>query len=210
MPKSGLWYWDDGSHRYRDAETGRYISFRQIVELRDTYIERSMGGVNNLASRISTGDINVQQWVLEMRTAIKDAYISEYMLARGGIDAMTQSDWGRLGQMIRGQYGYLQNFATDIQNGKLSVEQVAMRARMYMDSATQAYEKANAISHGLPGLPAYPGDGQTVCRANCKCEWRYEETETEWLCFWDLGDAEHCPDCESNASRWNPLVIPKV
>jgi hypothetical protein len=155
-------------------------------------------------------NIDLQQWVLEMRRQTKTAYINEYLLARGGRGNMTQRDWGRLGGLLKRQYEYIQNFARDIDAGKASGGQIRTRARMYVNGATQAFERAKAESQGLPRLPQYPGDGQTQCRSNCQCGLHYEETDTHWNVFWRLGVAEHCPDCVRLAEEWKPLVVQKV
>ena len=122
---------------------------------------------------------------------------------------MTQSDYGRVGGLLKRQYQYLDNFAKEIGAGKLSQGQVETRSKMYINSSTQAFERGKASTLGLPQLPAYPGDGQTRCRTNCKCNWRIIDKETHWECTWNLNPAEHCDDCLANAARWNPLVIPK-
>lgn len=162
-----------------------------------------------LSRRLINGDINVQQWVLEMRQQVKDTFINEYMLGRGGRNNMTQADWGRVGRMLRDQYQYAEGFARDIDAGKVSAGQIRTRARMYVDSGTQAFERAKAESQGIPPLPAYPGDGQTICRANCQCHWECSDEGDHWACTWVLGEAEHCPDCVDNAERWAPLEIAK-
>jgi hypothetical protein len=71
------------------------------------------------------------------------------------------------------------------------------------------YELGKAESQGAPSLPAYPGDGQTACLGNCRCNWDIEETEDAWEATWELNDAEHCADCIANAEQWNPLRLPK-
>jgi len=78
---------------------------------------------------------------------------------------------------------------------------------MYINSSIQSYERANARARGLPDLPQYPGDGNTRCLTNCQCHLSYEWADGAWLVYWNLGQAEHCPDCEAMASDWSPLEI---
>jgi hypothetical protein len=92
--------------------------------------------------------------------------------------------------------------------------QIAARSKMYLNSAREAFERAKARAYGLPTLPAYPGDGQTVCRTNCRCTWRIEELFDDegnvigWNCYWDMvDDPGTCPDCTANAAKWSPLSI---
>jgi len=203
------WQWDDRAKRYRDTSTGRFITQHKAVTLRDYYIEAKKGEMDSLTRRLVDKQINLQQWTLEMRNQVKDTFINEYMLARGGRQNMTQADWGRVGAMLKKQYNFAEGFAKDIDAGKVSAGQIQTRARMYVDSATQAFERAKSESLGLPPLPAYPGDGQTICRANCQCSWDIVDAEDHWEATWMLGIAEHCPDCMTNAEQWAPLRIEK-
>jgi len=203
------WQWDDSAKRYRDTTTGRFISQRKAVTLRDYFIEARKSDMDGLTRQLLEHNITVQQWVLEMRQQVKDTYIAEYMLARGGRNNMTQADWGRLGGMLRDQYGYVNRFAQDIDAGKVSGGQIQTRARMYVDSATQAFERAKTESLGVPRLPQYPGDGQTVCRANCQCHLDIADADDHWEVTWVLGEAEHCPDCVDLSRSWTPLRVEK-
>jgi len=203
------WQWDDRAKRYRNTESGRFITQRAAIKLRDAYTAGKVADADRVSRQFLNRKINLQEWTLEMRRQIKDAYVNQYMLARGGRHNMTQADWGRVGGMIRGQYRYLNDFARDIDAQKLSEAQVRARARMYINGSTRAFERAKSDSLGLPDLGQYPGDGQTICRTNCQCHLEYEETETEWRVTWVLGEAEHCPDCVTLSEQWAPRVIPK-
>jgi hypothetical protein len=203
------WQWDDRAKRYRDTSTGRFITQHKAVTLRDFYIETKKGDMDKLSRQLIDKRINLQQWTLEMRAQVKDTFINEYMLARGGRRNMTQADWGRVGAMLKKQYQFIDGFARDVNAGKVSGGQIQTRARMYVDSGTQAFERAKTESLGMPVLPAYPGDGQTICRANCQCHWNIQEEADHWAATWQLGVAEHCRDCIDNSQRWAPLVIAK-
>lgn len=204
------WVYDSNAHRFRDTRTGRLISQQQAVRLRDEFA-RAMRfeRAGQLAGRLASGDMTVQAFTLAARQEIKAAYLAEYMLGKGGRHNMNQADFGRVGGLLRSQYGYLQNFANEIKAGNLSEAQVQWRLGLYMDSAGQAYERANAADRQIPEMPAYPKDGSSECKANDQCWWRYEETELEWLCTWTLTDAEHCNTCLDRADRWAPLHIAK-
>ena len=213
------WLWDSTSRRYRvtragaealGQRAGTYVGQSRMVQLRDAFIAQSKVRTNALAAQIANGDITLQQWQMGMREVIKDTYINEYMLGAGGRNAMTQSDWGRVGQMVREQYEYVDRFARDIADGRYTEAGIAARARMYPESASQAYERGNTESRGMPQLPAYPGDGSTQCLSNCKCRWLIKETDDAWECTWKISPAENCPDCLDRAQRWAPLMVPKA
>lgn len=212
-----FWQWEEGIRRYRvtpegaqatGQRAGTFVGDARMVQLRDQFIAAQKDPVNVLAGQIANRQISIQQWTESMRNEIKTNFINEYLLAHGGRESMTQADWGRIGQMVRTQYQYLDNFAADVAGGDMSEKAIAARARMYVEASSQAFERGKVAARGMPDLPAYPTEG-TQCRANCACSWDIHETADAWLCYWRLGAAEHCPDCSERASTWAPLVISK-
>jgi len=209
------WEWDIGTHRYRNARTGRFLGAEQMVAMRDEFLSAQAEAARNLAMELVSQRATVQEWVKEMRTVLHDSYVDSYVAAHGGRGTMQSSDWGRLGQMLREQYAYLQNFAQEIAAGKYNPETAAQaigyRSEMYVNSSNEAFNRGKGAGYsGMPALPAYPGDGSTACRTGCRCNWEIVETDTEWQASWQLGISEHCEDCLHNASVWNPLVLLKV
>ena len=206
------WLWDQAGRIYQRARGAR---IEKIVEptpiLRDrfVYMHEQSGWLQGVSKRLVDGEVRIDRWVLDFRQRLKKTYIDQYVLSRGGRQAMTQSDWGRVGRMLRDRYGYLNRFAEDIKTGSLSNKQIAARGELYFKSARQAFERGKEASAGMPRLPAYPGDGSTVCLSNCQCHWDVQETEGEWLATWTLGAAEHCPDCIERSNDWAPLRLPK-
>jgi len=186
------------------------LGVRQLLILRDAFIESSKGSFVRIAGKLVAGDNTLQQWTMSFREALKNEYLDEYALGKGGFVNMTQADFGSVGGMLRNQYGYLDKFAQDIADGKLSEAQIRNRSRMYADSATQAFERGKTRAQGVPELPAYPGDGSTACGSNCKCAWLIVETETTFECTWKLDvSATHCEDCLERSQSWAPYVVLK-
>lgn len=217
MP-SEYWRWNQQARRYYvttegaaalNQKPGTFVGQSQMVVLRDAFIGEQKQRANAWATQLSNGDITVQQWTLLMRGEIRTNHIAQYLLAHGGRDTMTQSDWGRVGQTIRQQYQYLQTFAESVAKGELTEGQIAARARMYVESSSQSFGQGHAAAMGAPDLPQQPGDGGTRCLSNCKCFWDIRELDDRWDCYWKLRPAEHCPDCIANATRWNPLTFYK-
>lgn len=119
-----------------------------------------------------------------MRERIKRAYIEQYLVGRGGRDQMTPADWGSIGGMLAEQYRYLEGFAAEVEAGELSQRQINARARMYIRSSKEAYERGRR-------------------RWLLSLDERDKPTEVRWI----LQPAEHCPDCVAFASlRWIPLT----
>lgn len=201
--------WNDQTHRWRNLATGRFISQAQMTVMRDTFLDRARGLTDGLTQQMYDGKLRSGQWAVQMRQTVRATYIDQYAAARGGIGNLGPADLKALSGMLNKQWDYLLQFQQDLNAGKLSLGQAQARARMYVESASQAFERGKTASYGMPDLPAYPGDGQTVCRANCRCHWQIEDVGNAWACSWKLGAAEHCPDCIGNAGHWNPLMLTK-
>ena len=206
----GDWQWNQNTHRYRNATTNRVITENTLIGLRDTMIDSWRGRVQGLADDLVTGKLTVQEWTLGMRREVSNIFSDEYMLAKGGRNAMFQADLDAIEDMLRTQYAFLQEFAEDVRAGNLSKPQIAARSELYLDSATQSHERGKAGRHGVV-LPFYPGDGSQICRARCRCRWDIDETDTEFLCTWLLNAAKkHCDTCLYNAANNKPLIIAKA
>lgn len=199
------WEWSEAAHRYRNTDTGRFMSNEQMLAVRDTFIDsqRQYAGYN--AREVVDGNLSKAEWEQRMREQVGTTFIDEYALGKGGRYQMTGDDWVKVAGMLDSQYQYLGQFATDLDN--LSEAEIAARSGLYFNSATQAYEKGRAASWEMPELEQVPGDGQTQCMSNCKCNLDIKETETGWDVYWKLGQAEHCDDCVNLSQQWNPLKL---
>lgn len=201
-------YWDAGRHCWRDGTSGRFVAESRVREGRDGFLVSQARRVGELTHRLADG-MPLQRFETEMRQLIKSSYLAEYMLGRGGQQAMTHADNGRVGALCRTQYQYLRDFMLQVQRGELSPAQIAARATLYVRSAGQAYERARAAVRDMI-LPAYPRDGSSECKSNCRCAWDIRETDDEWHCTWRVSSKETCPTCLQRAASWSPLVVPKA
>ena len=205
-----VWKWLPNERVYRHVATGRTIGSPDVLRMFRGYQARAAVEVNTLAGQLASQSISLNQWETAMREVLKRGYSDAYLLGRGGRNAMTFVDWGSVGGQLSNQYRYLRGFREAVAAGNMTEAQIAYRSRLYVASMTQSIERARTRAVGVPMLPAYPGDGQTVCGTNCKCDWLIEDMGDEWHCTWNLNPAEHCPDCIENSQKWNPLIIPKT
>ncbi len=202
------WRWIVKSQRYHNTVTGQFLSAKKMIGSRDRFIQGQNERVNKLAKKLANGDITVSGWLIEFRGVIKTTYIDEYVMAHGGRHTMLPADWGRVGSMIKPQYQFADDFAMAMSQG-MTEAQIAARSRMYIDGGTEAFEWGRSQALGVPKLTQYPGDGQTICRSNCKCNLRYDEQAEEWHVYWELNPAEHCESCLLLNETWSPLVVRK-
>ena len=213
MPNKPLWYWDDGVNQYRDPATGRFVGIAQMQGLRNEYIERQKVRMADLARDYRAGDISIYQLENSIKDILKNTYIDMYAMGAGGRNNLSQRDWGRIGAMLKEQYGengYLKAFMEQIAAGNLSEAQIAARLNMYLNSANEALWKA--LTRDLSfNLPAYPGDGSTECMTNCRCEWDIHKVPEGYDCYWIVDhEAENCPTCLQREKDWNPWKWPEA
>lgn len=209
MPQKPLWVWEDKSKRYRDTKTGRFIGIKQMQDLREEFIVQQKAIMQSYVRSYLDGDITIRRLEINIQDTLRKTYTDMYAMGAGGRNGMSHRDWGRIGAMLKEQYGkdsYLQNLIGQVDRGEISPAQASARLNMYVNSANEALWKG--YTHDMPPLPAYPGDGSTQCLTNCQCSWEIVRVEGGWNCYWRLGPAEHCPDCLARARDWNPLFIP--
>lgn len=209
MPEQSLWIWDNVSKRYRDTATGQYVGIEHMSMLRDEFADQQKIVLRSYTEMYLAKEIGLGEYQASIKRIIKDTYIDMYAMAVGGRNNMNQSDWGRIGAIVKEQYHYLDGLIRQIENGEISPNQAMARLGMYINSANEAMWRGRAANLGIR-LPAYPGDGSTQCLVNCRCEWDIVELEAGvYDCYWRLGAAEHCDDCVARSIEWNPWKWPE-
>ena len=204
--KKGDWVWNQLTKRYRNAKTKKTVSSNTVLRLRDDFVDE-MRDFSKLADDLVNSRITVQEWVFDMRKQVRDVNAAQYMLARGGRNAMFQTDLDALSEIITEQFDYLQQFGEEVRAGNLSASQIKARSELYMESSTRAHEQAKAASFDIE-LPQYPADGNQICKARCRCRWEINEKEDRIEAFWLLNvAAKHCDTCLSNAAKWAPYTV---
>ena len=207
--KKGHWIWNQLTKRYRNSKSKKTVSSNTLLQLRDDFVDLKRDTFSNLTDDLINSRITVQEWVHDMRKRIRDVNNAQYMLARGGRNAMFQTDLDALSEIIKDQFGYLQQFGEEIRAGNLSAKQITARSELYMETSTRAHEQAKAASFDIE-LPEYPADGSQICKARCRCRWEIVEKKDTIEAFWLLNvAAKHCDSCLSNAAKWAPYTVQK-
>ena len=187
------------SGRYRD-ERGRVVASSTVRRELDRYLDTD-DPAKALAEALRGRAVNLADWEIGMRRVVKNTHLNAIALERGGWANLTPSDYGRAGQIIREQYGYLKGFAADIASGKQRLDgTLGVRAKLYSQAARTSLYKSKAanmrleVTHvrtrrsardscrqclDLDGKvfrindPSFPLPGQRICRANCQCHLEY-------------------------------------
>jgi hypothetical protein len=154
-----------------------------------------------LAEALRGRQLSVADWEVAMRRHVKNTHLNAIALERGGWANMTPADYGRAGQIIREQYGYLKGFAADIASGKQRLDgTLGVRAKLYSQAGRNSYYRSKAanmsdkVTHQMSVRSArdscrqcldldrkvfriddasFPLPGRRVCNHNCQCHLAY-------------------------------------
>lgn len=138
--------------RYRDVATGRFIPESTVRAGVDALVRDSAGQMAGLAARYRAGDLPAADWLTAQMREIKDVNLAAAIAARGGRAQMTQSDYGRVGQVVRRQYDYARQMAADVLNGRQRLNgRLDVRAGSYANSARLLYEQLRRAESAARG-----------------------------------------------------------
>ena len=188
------------SGRYRDTSTGRFVASSTVRRELDRYLDTA-DPARALAEALRGRQVSLADWEVGMRRVVKNTHLNAIALERGGWANLTPSDFGRVGQIVREQYGYLKGFAADIASGKQRLDgTLGVRAKLYTQAGRETFyhSKHANLSAGVDmvgsvrsardscsecvsldgkwfrvGDPAYKLPGQRICMKSCRCYERY-------------------------------------
>lgn len=172
-------------------------------------------GATALARRVKAGTMTPSEFEAAMRELVADLHTASYAAGRSGNwDAIEPDEWRRIEAVIERQFHFLRGFRDWIAGTEpddVSEAGVYQRARLYGAAASQSFERGHLADLGLfAELPAYPGDGTTDCRSNCKCRWAVttlRKAVGDFNVSWRLGRAEHCRQCRKRSTAWKSLQV---
>jgi hypothetical protein len=195
--------WSPPARRWRNRSNGRFVAERTLTSWRNQARAALEDEATRLMDRLADGDITIQFWETEMRDLLRKAHISEYLLARGGTNALTAADRARIGAELDRQFAHLRNFTRQLMDGTLSQEAAAARARMYPRSGNTLFNmgRENAWNIRLPG---HPGEG-VQCLSNCRCSWQISTRGKLTIASWKVSPGDSCDDCVDRGRRWAHL-----
>lgn len=187
--------YDNRAQRWRDSASGKFLSNQSVTDEMFRHSDATHSSLESLTRSLYAGDINLSQWQIAVASELKDAHLAQAMFAVGGRANMGFAEFGRVGQTLREQYAFLNNFANDIAAGRVSLAQALNRVDMYGDASKQSYwaeyaERSDGLMNyvlhpaehcpdclervaGNPykreNLRGYPGDGSTRCGPRDMC-----------------------------------------
>lgn len=174
--------WNEQAQRYRSVETGRFISSSHVRAEIDAFLDKVEVRTQGATQLLVDGRVSLPDWQAQMAQELKDIHIANAVIARGGWEQMTPTDWGRVGHILRDEYRELQTMAVKLERGEISLER-AMRGSEWLTRAARGtYEEVHRYAARDAGLV-------------------YERSILE-------PGANHCNDCEDAAAMgWQPVGL---
>lgn len=197
---------DRGSQRYRNTNTGKFVSAAKVRQLTIEAIRIAEDETLQVADLLIEGKISISEWQLTTAKTLKNLHIQQYLLGRGGQKMITADDRDIISNKLQQEFKYLDQFGKDIKVG-MSQAQFESRLNLYLNNGRTTYElgrrqgfqqagynwerrRLGAAEHcspcvGFAGLGwqpigALPNVGADCdCRANCKCFFEYAQEKPD-------------------------------
>lgn len=212
------WIYNATRHVFVNTRTGKELTHRQMVTIRDAFVDSRKAYVQAIVERYTSGAMTLA----ELNTALA-ATTSETITALSVIGAGGQQRAAQMGPTFRDivqgildeQVPFFGKFMQETQAGQLSDAELANRAGLYQDTAIQAYEQSNAAEAGIEDLPYWPADWGTECKAGCRCAWEFDtgyegDDEVTYATWQTEEDDAVCDDCQARANAWQRKEIGRV
>lgn len=130
--------YDKSTRRYRDYDSGRFISRNAIYKEVERIADHTSRKLVALSNQLRDGELTVSQWQSETRDALRPAHTLAAQIAGGGKAQMTPTDWLIVARDVKAQYRYLNNFAAEIAAGS----PIHMgRVRMYAQAVRHTFQR---------------------------------------------------------------------
>jgi hypothetical protein len=191
------WSYDRNTGRYRD-EKGRFLSQKAVEALVESRIGKLDSTLKRTTRSLVDGGISLDQWQTSVREAIKAAHIQAAIIGYGGRGEMGSAEYGRVGQKLREEYRFLQGFARDLLDGRVSSPMALARIGLYAQSVRGSFLQGEELrkqqqgfslmrrrldpqaqhcddclafaARGVVPIGAVPLPGQRcACRSRCRC-----------------------------------------
>lgn len=163
--------WHKDLNRYRDMSSGRFVSRQSINEILTAQTSEAEARLGAIATAYYEGRISPASFAEQLRTETRRNALQNMALAKGGFDQLTQADYGRAGQALRGQYAQIVGTAIDVTIAAVTIGQLLNRMAGYAGEARRLYYVTLQET-----MHSSSADMVTIARRV-------------------LGDAQHCADC---------------
>ncbi|MBU6429356.1 MAG: S49 family peptidase, partial [Cyanobacteria bacterium REEB65] len=203
MPRWPRYTWNAKARQYV-GEDGRFVSRARVTEALHAVIDAAGADMQALSRDLYDGRIEIADWQLGMEKSIKTIHTAATAIACGGWIQATPADWAECGRRLRSEYGYLRDFAFELENGLPLDGRFFARVSMYARAAHGTYELASrrlariggamwerrlrhaeescdqCIDYAAEGwvlAGTLPAIGQQCdCGSNCRCSFEFSDS----------------------------------
>lgn len=223
--------YDKKSARFRDSN-GRFITAEKVQGQIQKLTDKLEKDFRSSAKQLNQGKINIAEFQNQMKDLIKSSHTIAGAVAGGGRAHLSQSDWGKIGAKVREQYKFLNQFARDIENGRVSPAQIEHRASTYKDAVrlffaeielqkqleidSEAKRELHAtesctdcISWAAKGwikTKEMAPLGTLICKRFCKCTIKYRQPVKVFKSSNDPARKYYGAGSESHPEEWNQTI----
>jgi ADP-ribosyltransferase exoenzyme len=184
-PQSGHpgFTFDAKVQRYRYKDSGKFVPKAAFEKLTTDHILRKKAELRKIGDRFTEKGSFIAFQKDGWKT-VKTTFAQQYILGRGGVGKMADSDYATLKKELRYQSKVWRGFAVDIKAGNVSPAQMQMRLGMYGEASKVAFfdgQTAAAISAGMT-------EELNVMNPSLEnCEGCIERTNRGWQSIGTLG-----------------------
>ena len=143
--------WNQAAGRYI-GPNGQFVSQITIRGELDKALDNVTDRLVSLSRDFRTGAIDGRTWQIESMKLIKQTHLIGGALEKGGWANMTQSDFGRIGQIVRGEYAYFNNLIAQLELGQQRLDgTLDSRMRLYGQAGRGTYHTFERESRAIQG-----------------------------------------------------------
>ncbi len=183
------------------SDKGIYIT-REAVRAEITRLQAEISKESTRISRLLfKGDMTLVDWQFGMLELVKKGHVMASAIGHGGRSRMTEARWGKVGGKLQYEYRSLNQFARQIEQGRVILEaQMVRRANLYAIGIRASYyageiavakaagfTKSQRVLHALETctecrewnskgpvpIDSQPAIGQLKCGQFCRCTLEY-------------------------------------
>lgn len=143
--------WNQAAGRYIGPD-GRFVGQQTIRQELDRVLDSITDQMVSLSQQFRSGAIDGRQFQVSSMDLIKRTHLAAAALEKGGWNQLTQSDFGRVGQIVRQEYGYFNNLIRQIESGEQRLDgTLDSRMRLYGQAGRGTYHKFERESRAVQG-----------------------------------------------------------
>ena len=198
MPKFA---WSKSRRRFIDKSTGRAVRQDTLRRWINETVDGASRRTERLAELLNARTMTNQAFQVAMASEIRVGERAMAAAAYGGLAAMTESRWARVGRFVGKQLGYLMRFATELISGQVTPAQAVNRAGMYQESLYASYSNHTVLREsdsgrqyvrrvldpgaehctdcpelaGVYPIEQVPPIGASQCGSRCRCQIVFED-----------------------------------